>query len=64
MKLLFPQLFFNWQEVVQIIRLVLGGEARNVALFGQPKIQFLKMNVSRLLSYEAKLLFSEGCGRM
>ena len=27
-------------------------------------IQFPKMNVSRLLSYEAKLLFSEGRGRM
>ena len=27
-------------------------------------IQFPKMNVSPLLSYEAKLLFSEGCGRM
>ena len=27
-------------------------------------IQFPKMNVRRLLSYEAKLLFSEGRGRM
>ena len=27
-------------------------------------IQFPKMNVSRLLSYQAKLLFSEGRGRM
>ena len=27
-------------------------------------IQFPEMNVSRLLSYEAKLLFSEGGGRM
>ena len=28
------------------------------------ELQFPKMNVSRLLSYEAKLLFSEGRGRM
>ena len=27
-------------------------------------VQFPKMNVRRLLSYEAKLLFSEGRGRM
>ena len=27
-------------------------------------IQFRKMNVRRLLSYEAKLLYSEGRGRM
>ena len=27
-------------------------------------VQFPKMNVRRLLSYEAKLLFSEGHGRM
>ena len=30
----------------------------------QYQLQFPKMNVRRLLSYEAKLLFSEGCGRM
>ena len=41
------QLSLNLQEVVQIIWLARGGEARNVAFFAQPQIYPQKLAISK-----------------